>query len=84
MQAFNFRIHKLYSRPTDFKINHQSHRLDFLDNLLFVISGICVIIWAVGFWSMDINAGIHILLIFAANLMMLGIIQHQKIREKNR
>jgi Flp pilus assembly protein TadB len=52
-----------------------------LDNLLFVIAGIIVIIWAIAFIGMEINSGIHVLLIIAANLIMLGIIQHQKIKK---
>jgi hypothetical protein len=83
MQAFNFRIHKLYSRPTAFKIHHQIQKFDVFDNLLFVISGIIVIFWAIGFIGMDINSGIHVLLIIAANLIMLGIIQRQKIKKTN-
>jgi hypothetical protein len=83
MQAFNFRIHKLYCRPTDFKIQHQIQKFDVLDNLLFVISGIIVILWAIGFFVMDSNNGIHVFLIITANLIMLGIIQRQKIKKTN-
>ena len=78
MQAFNFRIDKLHSRPTDFKIRRHIQKFDVLDNLLYVVSGIIIILWAIGFVGMKSNSGIHILLIIAANLMMLGIIQHQK------
>jgi hypothetical protein len=83
MQAFNFRIHKLYSRPTDFKIQYQIQKFDVLDNLLYFISGIFVLFWATGFFVMNTNGGIHILLIIAANLVMLGIIQCQKIKKTN-
>jgi Family of unknown function (DUF5670) len=78
MQAFNFRIHKLYCQQTDFKNHHQIQKFDVLDNLPYVIAGILVIVWAVGFFGMNIKSGIHILLIVTANLIMLGIIQHQK------
>ena len=77
MQAFNFRINKLYSRPTDFKIRRHIQKFDVLNNLLYVVSGI-ISLWTIGFIGMKSNSGIHILLIIAANLMMLGIIQHQK------
>lgn len=80
MQAFNFRIHKLYSRPTDFKIRYHIQKFDVMDNLLYVVSGIIVILWAIGFIGMKSNSGIHILLIIAANLTMLGIIQQQKTK----
>ena len=83
MQAFNFRIHKLYSRPTDFKIQHRVQKFDTLDNLLYFISGIFVLFWAIGFLGLELNSGIHILLIIAANLVMLGIIQCQKIKKTN-
>ncbi|MFY8069219.1 MAG: lmo0937 family membrane protein [Flavobacterium sp.] len=52
-----------------------------MDNLHFVIAGIIVIVWAIGFIGMDINYSIHILLIIAANLIMLGFIQHQKFKK---
>ena len=77
MQAFNFRINKLYSRPTDFKIRRHIQKFDVLNNLLYVVSGI-ISLWTIGFIGMKSNSGIHILFIIAANLMMLGIIQHQK------
>lgn len=81
MQAFNFRIHKLYSRPTDFKIRRHIQKFDVIDNLLYLISGVIVILWAIGFIGLELNSGIHILPIIAANLVMLGIIQHQKIKK---
>ena len=81
MQAFNFRIHKLYSRPTDSKIHRHIQKFDVIDNLLYVISGIIVILWAIGFIGMELNSGVHILLIITENLVMLGIIQHQKIKK---
>ena len=82
MQAFNFRIHKLYCQPTDFKNHNQMQKFDGLDNMLYVIAGILVIVWAVGFFGMDIKSEIHILLIITANFIMLGIIQHQKRRKQ--
>ena len=75
MQAFNFRINKLYSRPTDFKIRRHIQKFDVLNNLLYVVSGI-ISLWTIGFIGMKLNSGIHILIIIVANLMMLGIIQH--------
>lgn len=81
MQAFNFRIHKLYSRPTDSKIRRHIQKFDVIDNLLYVISGIIVILWAICFIGLELNSGIHILPIIAANLAMLGIIQRQKIKK---
>jgi Family of unknown function (DUF5670) len=83
MQAFNFRIHKLYCRPTDFKIQHHVQKFDVVDNLLYFISGIFVLVWAIGFFIMNSNGGIHVFLIIAANLIMLGIIQRQKIKKTN-
>ena len=77
MQAYNFRIHKLYSRPTGFRHLHQIHKFGYLENLLYVVSGIIIIFWAIGLIGMKLNSGIHILLIIAANLIMLGRIQHQ-------
>ena len=82
MQAFNIRIHKLYSRPIDFKKSFQVHRFYDLDNILFAISGIVIFVWTVGFFGMDLKFGIHILLIFAANLILLGIIQHSESEKR--
>lgn len=79
MQAFNIRIHKLYSRPTNLKNYHQVQKFDVLNILLYAISGIAIAVWLIGFFGMNIEFGIHILLIFAANLILLGIIQNQKI-----
>jgi hypothetical protein len=81
MPAYNFRIHKLYSRQTGFKIYHQIHRFWVWDNLLYAISGIVILLWVIGFWGMNVNSGIHILLIFAANLILLNIIQNQNSKE---
>ena len=81
MQVLNFRIHKLYSRPIGFRDPHHVHRFGFLENLLYVVSGMIILLWAMGFLGMNINSGIHILLIIAANLFLLGIIQHQKIKK---
>lgn len=81
MQVFNLRTYKLYSRPTNFKIYPQKQKLDILDNLLYFISGIIVILWIIGFFLMNINGVIHVLLIIAANIIILGVIKHQKIKE---
>ena len=78
---FNLRTYKLYSRPTNFKIYPQKQKLDILDNLLYFISGIIVILWIIGFFLMNINGVIHVLLIIAANIIILGVIKHQKIKE---
>lgn len=80
MQTLNIRIHKLYSRPIVFKNAYPIHRFGILNNLLYTISGIVIMLWVVGFCGMNINAGIHILLIIAANLILLGSIQHQKVK----
>ena len=81
MQVFNLRTYKLYHRPTNFKIYPQKQKLDILDNLLYFISGIIVILWIIGFFLMNINGVIHVLLIIAANIIILGVIKHQKIKE---
>lgn len=80
MQILNFRIHKLYSQPTVFKKLQQTQKFGVLDYLLYAISGIIILLWAIGFIGLNIKSGIHILFIIAANLILLGVIQHQKVR----
>lgn len=81
MQVFNLPTYKLYSRPTNFKIYPQKQKLDILDNLLYLITGIIVILWIIGFFLMNINGVIHVLLIIAVNIIILVVIKHQKIKE---
>lgn len=78
MKAFNFRLHKLYSRPTDFRDVHQLQTLDIVAYLLYTIVGIIIAIWAIGFFTWHFGNGIHLLLIVAANLILLSILQRQK------
>ena len=81
MQVFNLPTYKLYSRPTNFKIYPQKQKLDILDNLLYLITGIIVILWIIGFFLMNINGVIHVLLIIAVNIIILVVIKRQKIKE---
>lgn len=81
MQVFNLPTYKLHSRPTNFKIYPQKQKLDILDNLLYLITGIIVILWIIGFFLMNINGVIHVLLIIAVNIIILVVIKHQKIKE---
>jgi uncharacterized protein (DUF983 family) len=68
----------LYSRQTDFRDVHQIQTPDIIAYLLFVVAGIIIAIWAIGFFTWHFGHGIHLLLIIAANLILLSIIQRQK------
>lgn len=80
MPTYNFRIHKLYSRPINFKTRRPMYKFKVLSNLLYGIAGFVIMFWAIVFFGMNTNTGIHLLLIVAANLILLGIIQHQNIK----
>ena len=50
-----------------------------MNNLLYTIAVVMVIIWAIGFFAYGVGAIIHILLVIAIISILLRIIQGNKI-----
>jgi hypothetical protein len=50
-----------------------------MDNLLYIVAVILVILWAIGYFAYGAGALIHVLLVIALIVILLRIIQGRKI-----
>ncbi|MFO7868738.1 MAG: lmo0937 family membrane protein [Bacteroidales bacterium] len=50
-----------------------------MNNLLYIIAVVLLILWAVGFYAMDLGNIIHILLVIAVVGVLLRLIRGRKV-----
>jgi len=71
----------LNSPQKDFKKRIQLSKFNLMENWLYIIAGIIIILWSVCCFGLDLKFGIHVLPIIAANLILLGNIKNQRIKK---
>ena len=65
------------------KINYLKLNITTMGNLLFIVSGLFIIVWVIGFKGYNpIEGNIHTLLVMAFFAAVMGVFERRSLKEK--